>query len=175
MGSRLLHTAAANLVLVGALAAFHVSCMPPGMHLHFAGESGATSKRRMRICDGRAEMEIRSFSSIGVYCERYELSLYVRVKLLQKGHTISIAPEGLAALVGDSVMIVHHNYPTHRVDSLSDREFRVDANFELRQDLRLLRSRGSLPVRIAMDRFIFVDGEPAIIDTVRAIERQWCE
>ena len=106
MGSRLLHTAAANLVLVGALAAFHVSCMPPGMHLHFAGESGATSKRRMRICDGRAEMEIRSFSSIGVYCERYELSLYVRVKLLQKGHTISIAPEGLAALVGDSVMIV---------------------------------------------------------------------
>jgi len=175
MGSRTLHKKTSGILLVVVLAAIVSSCLPPGMHIEFVDEQGARDKLRMKLADNRVQMEIRSFTSVGTYCERYELSLYIRVKLLEKGHAISIAPEGLAALVGDSVMIAHHDYPEHRVDSLSDHEFRVDANFELWQDLRILRSRDALPIRIALDSFVFVDGEPVVIDTIHAIESQWCE
>jgi len=181
MGSIRPNAATKRLVLISSLVALLFSCRPPNLYLHLLDESGYGKKElAMRLLDGDIFLGIKSHSMLsqkgfGPSCNRYDLRLYLSVKGPKTGHDLSVAPGAIQVLAGDSIMAIHHNYPEHRIDTLSSSEFYVRACFELKVDRWSPWSFGNLPVRIALDGFLTFDGEPVAIDTVRAVETKDCD
>ena len=177
MGSRLHYRSTANtvLILIGIIV-FLTSCLPPGMHLWFPSEDGARKKLSLELSDVNIRLALESFTNFGPYCKRYYVGLTIRIKCADDiSSRVAIDPSAVAVQVYGREMEIHHNYPQHTLDTLSRREFVVGAVFESSElDLGSLQQGFALPVDIVLDGLITIDGEPIVVETIRAYEKQRC-
>jgi len=175
MGSRL-HLQQAHVALLIVTAMAMMGCPQPNLHVEFEQPSRhAYSKTyQTMLLDSKLKLTIDSFSFISPDCNRYLLSLSIKSEYDDLVGHVEYDPYVIRILVGGKEMSKDRHYIDPQSDTTSMSDYSLGVKFRLEDNDLGFTGSGSTPIRIIMDGFIFYDGEPVHIDTVRAVERKHC-